>query len=82
MVLFVNLPIASFSNPSIITGNSLCPDLIIKTSSGSLYILELMVGFKSNLENNFKRKHAKYVHLVTELCNSFKKKLILSSISL
>ena len=70
IVLFFDLP--GFSNPSIITGDSLCPDLNIKTSSGSLNLLELTVRFKSNLENKFKRKNANYIHLVTELCNSFK----------
>ena len=70
IVLFVDLP--GFSNPSIITGDSHRPDLIIKASSGSLYLLEITVGSESNLESNFKRKYAKYVHLVTELCNSFK----------
>ena len=70
IVLFVDLP--GFYNPSIVTGDSLRPDLIIKSYSGSLYLLEIIVGFESNLENNFKRKYAKYVHLVTELRNSFK----------
>ena len=69
-VLFVDL--LGFSNPSIITGDSHRPGLLIKTSSSSLYLLELMVGFESNLENNCIRKNAKYVHLVTELRSSFK----------
>ena len=31
-----------------------------------------MVGFESNLENNFKRKNTKYANLVRELRSSFK----------
>ena len=55
-----------FKNPSIITGDNYRPDLVFKTS-GTLFILELTVGFESNLINNVERKQAKYSTLINQL---------------
>ena len=55
--LYADLP--SFLSPSIITGDSLKPYLVMVTDT-SLYILELTVGFKSNLQINSDRKKTKY----------------------
>ena len=59
-----------FANPSIITGDNYRPDLVVKTS-GTLFILELTVGFESNLINNVKRKQAKYSRLISDLRGSY-----------
>ena len=40
---------------SIITGENLRPDLLLKTNNNYLYILELTVGFESNLDTNATR---------------------------
>ncbi|XP_028418767.1 uncharacterized protein LOC114544297 [Dendronephthya gigantea] len=62
--LFADLP--NYKSPSIITGNSHRPDLLLLTSKECLYIVELTVGFESNLENNVKRKKCKYLELIRE----------------
>ena len=41
-------------------------DLLLSTSSGCLYIVELTVRFESNLEKNVQRKKAKYSELIRE----------------
>ena len=62
--LYADLP--SFLSPSIITGDFLRPDLVLVTDT-SLYILELTVGFESNLQINSDRKKAKYHSLISDL---------------
>ena len=43
-------------NPSIITGEYYRPDLLFLIQSKFLYVLELTVGFESNLNSNAVRK--------------------------
>ena len=62
--LYADLP--SCLSPSIITRDSLRPDLVLVTDT-SLYILELTVGFESNLQINSDRKKAKYHSLISDL---------------
>ena len=52
--IFVDL--AGFKNPTMITGDAYRPDLLLTTPNRSLYIVELTVGFESNLKNNVNRK--------------------------
>ncbi len=59
--IFADLP--SFSNPSIITGDNYRPDLLILTKD-NLYVLELTVGYETNLRNNINCKHSKYKELI------------------
>ena len=61
-VLYVDLP--GYITPSVISGNSLQPDLLLTVSSKCLYILELTVGFEANLMNNAIHKTNKYEDLV------------------
>jgi hypothetical protein len=68
--LYVDLP--GHKSPSIITGDNYRPDLLLLTNSGCLYIVELTVGFESNLENNIKRKKSKYLELISEQRKNFK----------
>ena len=56
-----------FLSPSLITGDSLRSDLVLITKSSSLYILELALGFESNMQINSNRKATKYKTLVTDL---------------
>jgi len=56
--LYVDLP--SFPSPSLITGDSLRPDLTLISPDNTLDILELTVGFETNIELNSKRKAMKY----------------------
>ena len=50
--------------PSIITGDSFRPDLLLVTSDHRLFILELTVGYETNLDVNANRKREKYSNLI------------------
>ena len=68
--IFADLP--GFNNPSIITGERYRPDLLLEnTDKTVLYIIELTVGFESNLESNARRKKTKYKHLINEQKHSY-----------
>ena len=67
--LFADLPIFPF--PSLITGESLRPDLVLVLNSTSASVLELTVGFESNIKINSDRKAAKYHPLITNLQRSY-----------
>ena len=62
--LYADLP--GYKSPSIITGDTYRPDLLLSTSSRCLYIIELTVGFESNLQKNVERKKSKYKELISE----------------
>ncbi len=55
-----------YESPSIITGDTDRPDLLLSTSSRCLYVIELTVGFESNPQKNVKRKKSKYKELISE----------------
>ena len=57
-LLYADLP--CFSSPSLITGDSLRPDLVLTFPDNTLYVLELIVGFETKLESNTNRKATKY----------------------
>ena len=57
-IFFVDLPV--FLNPCALTGDSLRPDLVLVLPNKCLYILELTVGFESNIRKNSHRKLTKY----------------------
>ena len=61
-----------FLNPSIITGENYRPDLLFLIQSKCLYVLELTVGFESNLNNNAVRKKEKYVNLINETSRNYR----------
>ena len=61
-----------FLNPSIITGENYRPDLLFLIQSKCLYVLELTVGFESNLNNNAVRKKEKYVNLIKEMSRNYR----------
>ena len=60
--IYADLP--SFPNPSVITGDDFRPDLLILTKDNCLYILELTVGYETNLRNNINCKRLKYENSV------------------
>ncbi|CAB4018164.1 Hypothetical predicted protein [Paramuricea clavata] len=62
--LYADIP--GFMNPSVITGDRLRPDLLLVTENRCLYILELTVGYESNLQVNANRKRQKYRDLINE----------------
>ena len=67
-ILYVDLD--DYQSPSIITGDQYRPDLILKTSD-TLYVLELTVGFESNLKKNADRKNEKYKDLISDLKRNY-----------
>ncbi|CAB4026283.1 Hypothetical predicted protein, partial [Paramuricea clavata] len=79
--LYADLP--GYISPSVITGDELRPDLLITLENKCIYILELTVGFESNLLTNATRKRQKYQDLINEqLQNCEKVKFVNLSISL
>ena len=69
--LYADLP--DFRSPSVLTDDEYRPDLLLVKSNGLLYVLELTVGFESNLQNNIERKKDKYKVLLKNLKRQFKK---------
>ena len=67
--IYVDLP--GFISPSAITGDNLHPDLLLVLPNTCLYILELTVGFESNIRKNYHRKRTKYYDLVKQQENLF-----------
>ena len=53
-------------SPSVLTGDELRPDLLITLQTKCQYILELTIGYESNLLNNTTRKRQKYKGLIKE----------------
>jgi hypothetical protein len=62
--LYADIP--GFVNPSVITGDRLRPDLLLVTENRCLYILELTVGYESNLQVNANRKRQKYLDIINK----------------
>ncbi|CAB4005395.1 Hypothetical predicted protein [Paramuricea clavata] len=56
-----------FKSPSVLTGDTYRPDLLLSCSNGSLYVVELTTGYETNLKNNVKRKKDKYRELLRQL---------------
>ena len=61
-----------FLNPSIIAGENYRPDFLFLIQSKCLYVLELTVGFESNLNNNAVRKKEKYQTLINEMSRNYR----------
>ena len=56
-----------FHSPSIMIGDNFRPDLVFVSPDNKIYILELTVGFETNLEVNAEHKRAKYQSLMETL---------------
>ena len=56
-----------------ITGDSLRPDLLLLTDDKILYILELTIGFETNIQINSNRKAAKYSSMISDLSPYYSK---------
>ena len=78
--LHADLP--SIISPSVITGDNLRPDLLLTFKNTCLYIIELTVGFETNLSINAARKTNKCQDLTVNLRQQYNDvKLISLSIS-
>ena len=67
--LYVDLP--GFLSPCIITGDQLRPDMLRSIGKTMLYVIELTVGFETNLNSNAERKHENYYQLTRDLSSDF-----------
>jgi len=63
--LYVDLP--GYPSPCIITSDKLRPDILFSTADNIFYIIELNVGFETNLNINASRKKLKYRPLLVDL---------------
>ena len=63
--LFSDLP--GYLSPSILTGDTFRPDLLLLLPLNCLYVLKLTVGYESNLYSNAIKKEKKYQQLMLEL---------------
>ena len=64
ITVYADLP--SFLSPCLITGESLRPDFLLLTENQSLYILELTLGFETNIQINSNRKAVQYNSLLSQ----------------
>ena len=67
--LYANIP--GFISPCALTGDSLRPDFLLVIPDKCHYVLELTVGFETNLRNNSQRKQLKYKTLIREQQKNF-----------
>ena len=67
--IYADLP--AFLSPSLVTGDSLRPDLLLITKNNTLHILELTIGFETNIKVNSNRKALKYNPLHQDLCSKY-----------
>ena len=67
--MYVCLP--GFLSPCIITGDQLWPDMLISIGSAAIYIIELTVGFETNINLNAERKKDKYMQLTHDLSSKY-----------
>ena len=59
--------IPGLPSPSIIIGNDLRPDLLLRTKENCLYILEFTMSFETNQNSNVEKKNLKKLQLVSGL---------------
>ena len=67
--LFFDLP--GFLSPCIITGEQFRPDMHLSTANNILCIIELTVGFETNIDKNASRKNEKYRSLKQDLSSNY-----------
>ena len=68
--MYADLP--GFLSPCIVTGDHLRPDMLISTDSASIYIIELTVGFETNINLNAERKKDKYMQLTCDISSKYR----------
>ena len=69
----IHCDIEGYINPSVITGAENCPDLILIQNKSTIFVIELTVGFETNIDLNTKRKANKYKKMLMSLENKFEK---------
>ena len=69
-LLYADLPF--FSSPSLITDDSLRPDVALISPDNTLYLLELTIGLETSNRKNSSRKANTYKPLLRNLCSSYR----------
>ena len=69
--IYVDVENSEFRTPSIITGENERPDIVI-IKGNECTVLELTVGYETNIAKNSARKAAKYADLIKNLSSSYK----------
>ena len=71
MILPFTLAFLALQAPAFLIGDNLHPDLLLALPNKCIHILELTVGFESNIWKNYHRKHTKYYDFVRQQENLF-----------
>ena len=69
----IHCDIEGYMNPSVITSEENRPDIIATENESTIFVLELTVGFETNIDLNTKRKAKKYKEMLKSLENDFEK---------
>ena len=64
--VYCDVPGSDFQNPSVITGDVERPDIVF-IKEKVCFVLELTVGFETNIQKNSERKRNKYADLIKRL---------------
>ena len=63
--------VTNFSSPSILTGEEMRPDLLIILDRSKMFVVELTIGFESNIGKNEVRKRNKYKDLTQSVKSNY-----------
>ena len=74
--VYADLP--SFLSPCLITCDSFCPDILLFTENKILYILELTIGFETNIQINSNQVAAKYSSSISDLSPDYSKVMFIN----
>ena len=70
VTVYCDVSDSEFQNPSVITGDAKRPDIVI-IKERECKVLELTVGFETNLKKNSDRKLKNYADLITRLGTNY-----------
>ena len=68
--VYCDIADSEFQTPSVITGDAERPDIVV-VKERSCYLIELTVGFETNITKNSERKRMKYKDLTERLENDY-----------
>ena len=69
----IHCDIEGYINPLVIIGDENGPDMIVTQNKSTIFVLELTVGFETNLDYNTKLKASKYREMLKSPENKFEK---------
>ena len=69
----IHCDIEGYINPLVIIGDENRPDVIVTQNKSTIFVLELTVGFETNLDYNTKLKASKYREMLKSPENKFEK---------